>query len=111
MFQIFSKLLEKQESPFTKLTLVEGDLQKVGLGISLNDRETLVNDVEIVYHAAADVRFDENLKDGIETNVRGTREVMLLGQQMVKLNVFIYVSTAYCTPGFNVHETCETFDF
>lgn len=81
------------------------------MGLSLNDRESLVNDVEIVYHAAADVRFDESLKDGIETNVRGTREIMLLSQQMVKLQVFIYVSTAFCTPGFHVRETCKTSNF
>lgn len=87
--------------------LVEGDLQKLDLGLSIEDQTNLVDEVEIVFHAAADVRFDESLKEATEINIRGTREIMLLSQRMVNLNVFIYVSTAFCTPGFDVHESCK----
>lgn len=70
----------------------------------------MTNEVEILFHAAADVRFDESLKEATEINVRGTREIMLLAQQMHELKVFVYVSTAFCTPGFYVRENCkETF--
>jgi alcohol-forming fatty acyl-CoA reductase len=99
--------LKQNENPFTKLCLIKGDMQKIDLGISLDNQASLINDVEIVFHAAADVRFDESLKEATEINVRGTREMMLLSQRMMNLNVFIYVSTAYCTPGFNVRESCE----
>jgi hypothetical protein len=34
---------------------------------------------------------------------------MLLCQKMLHLSVFIYVSTAFCTPGFDVRESCEIF--
>jgi alcohol-forming fatty acyl-CoA reductase len=102
------KLLKQGGNPFSKLTLVAGDLQKHNLGISPEDQRNLINDVEIVFHAAADVRFDESLREATEINIRGTREIMLLSQRMLNLNVFIYVSTAYCTPGFKVQEKCET---
>lgn len=103
------KLLKQQEQPFSKLVLIAGDLQKLELGISLEEQKNLINDVEIVFHAAADVRFDESLKEATEINIRGTREIMLLSQRMVNLNVFVYVSTAFCTPSFNVRESCEAF--
>jgi thioester reductase-like protein len=102
--------LKQQEQPFSKLVLVTGDMQQLDLGISPEDQTNLINDVEIVFHAAADVRFDESLKEATEINIRGTREMMLLSQRMVNLNVFIYVSTAFCTPGFDVRESCELFD-
>lgn len=77
------------------------------MGLSIDDQTNLVNEVEIVFHAAADVRFDESLKEATEINIRGTRDIMLLSQRMVNLNVFIYVSTAFCTPGFDVRESCK----
>lgn len=45
--------------------------------------------------AAADVRFDESLKESIETNVRGTRDIITLTHQIKNLIVFIYMSTAF----------------
>jgi fatty acyl-CoA reductase len=103
------KVLKQEGNPFSKLTLVPGDMQKLDLGVSPEDQRNLINDVEIVFHAAADVRFDESLKEATEINIRGTREIMLLSQRIVNLEVLIYVSTAFCTPGFNVRENCETF--
>lgn len=87
--------------------MVRGDLQELELGIGPEDQSRLLEEVEIVFHAAADVRFDESLREATEINVRGTREIMLLSQRMRHLNVFIYVSTFFCTPGFNVRESCE----
>lgn len=103
------KVLKQEGNPFSKLVLVPGDLQKLNLGISSEDKNNLINDVEIVFHAAADVRFDESLKEATEINIRGTREIMLLSQQITNLNVLIYVSTAFCTPTFNVRESCKAF--
>jgi hypothetical protein len=41
------------------------------LGISDDDEQKLINETEILYHVAADVRFDENLTDAILANARG----------------------------------------
>lgn len=105
--KVFENLLSLYEEPFAKLTLVEGDMQVVGLKISSENREKIINEVELVFHAAADVRFDESLREVTEINVRGTREVMLLSQQIQNLSVLVYVSTAFCTPGFYVKEKCK----
>jgi fatty acyl-CoA reductase len=42
----------------------------------------LTENVSIVFHVAATVRFDDPIHDAIIKNVRGTREVVQLAKQM-----------------------------
>ncbi|CAH1098716.1 unnamed protein product [Psylliodes chrysocephalus] len=65
------------------------------LGISESDRAFLVKTVSIVFHVAASVRFDDFLQKAIITNVRSTTEIIDLVEQLNKVDVFVYVSTAY----------------
>ncbi len=46
----------------SKLIGVIGDLTEPDLGISDDDRNKLIKNVNIVFHSAATVRFDEPLK-------------------------------------------------
>lgn len=79
-------------------------MQKLRLGICDEDYSLLLREVEIVFHAAADVRFDENFRETIETNVRGTREIMHLSEKMSRLEVFVYISTCFVALEFDVKE-------
>ena len=45
-----------------KLVMIEGDLLLPNLGISESDRKLMIDNVSIVFHSAATVRFDEPLK-------------------------------------------------
>lgn len=51
--------------------------------------------MNIVFHAAATVRFDEKLKKAAAINVRATRDLSLIAQQMKQLKSFVQVSTTY----------------
>lgn len=44
------------------LVPISGDVTVQGLGISDNDREKLINEVNIIIHSAATVKFDEELR-------------------------------------------------
>jgi fatty acyl-CoA reductase len=46
----------------SKLVAIQGDLAEPDMGISSEDKEILVKNVNIVFHSAATVRFDEPLK-------------------------------------------------
>lgn len=46
----------------SKIVPVKGDIAEENLGMSDEDWEMLQEDVEIVFHSAATVRFDEDLK-------------------------------------------------
>lgn len=78
-----------------KLFAISGDCKLADLGLSLTDRQLLKENVHIIFHAAATVRFDEKLKLALAINVHGTRDVLNLAKEMLNLKVIIHVSTAY----------------
>lgn len=78
-----------------RICLIEGDLGQLNLGLSDNQRQELIDNVDIVIHAAADVRFDKTLQQLCLSNVRGTREIIALVKEMKNLSIFAYISTAY----------------
>ena len=72
---------------FKKLIAIEGDVTLPGFGISSDDMQLLIDNVSIVFHSAATVRFDEDLKKAIEMNVEGPRRMLHICKQMKKLQV------------------------
>lgn len=62
------------------------------------------NQVNIIFHMAATVRFDEKLEKATAINVRATKDVSLLAQKMTRLKSFIHVSTAFSNCVHNVIE-------
>ena len=51
----------------------------------------LCEDVSVVFHSAATVRFNESLKSAVAINMLGTRSVIQLCQRMQSLSVRIDV--------------------
>ncbi|XP_063698101.1 fatty acyl-CoA reductase wat-like [Culicoides brevitarsis] len=92
---IYVRLLKKRDYYMKKITVVEGNLVHPTLGIDPLVKFRILQDTEIVIHAAADVRFDETLKEAVETNVRGAREMLKLAEKMSRLLCFMYMSTAF----------------
>lgn len=78
------------------VTVVNGDVSLPGLGLSPEDRKLLCDNINIVYHAAATVRFDELLKKAVILNTRGTKLMLELANEIKHLKLFAYISTAYC---------------
>ncbi|RLU25754.1 hypothetical protein DMN91_001912 [Ooceraea biroi] len=78
------------------VTIVSGDVLLPGLGLSVEDRKMLCDNVDIVYHGAATVRFDELLKRAVLLNTRGTKQMLELAKEMKHLLLFTHISTAYC---------------
>jgi len=72
---------------FDKLVPISGDISEKGLGLSVADRQMLVERVTIIIHAAASVRFNNSLKYAIFTNIRATRDICILAQSMKNLMV------------------------
>lgn len=63
-----------------------------------------MQNVSIVIHASASVRFDDPLKDAILTNVRSTYEMIQLCLTLKNLDAFVHISTAFCNADFKVIE-------
>lgn len=92
---LFSKLRNVDPNFFSRIRIVEGDISKINLGISVTDRMELTENVQLVIHGAADVRFDTPLTSICLTNIRGTREMLTLAGEMNQLIAFAYMSTAF----------------
>jgi fatty acyl-CoA reductase len=88
---LFKRLEEAPNGskPRNKVFAIQGDISMPELGISEQDIQTLINEVSIVFHSAATVKFDEALKTSIEFNVLGTRRVIQLCHKLKELKVRI----------------------
>ncbi|KAJ9578555.1 hypothetical protein L9F63_005284, partial [Diploptera punctata] len=84
---LFFKVKEKMDSAtFSRKVIgIAGDVAEPNLGLSEESRKLLVDRVNIVYHAAATIRFDEPLKRAVLLNTRGTKLMLELAKQMKKL--------------------------
>lgn len=71
----------------SKLTVVEGDISAPGLGLSAADERLLLDNVTMVFHSAADVKFIEPLRTAISSNVSSSRNMLALARRITKLKV------------------------
>lgn len=70
-----------------KLVVVSGDIVEPELGISKEDQKLLCNNVSVVFHSAATVKFDEAINLSVAMNMMGTRWLIQLCKKMTKLDV------------------------
>ncbi|EFN65513.1 Fatty acyl-CoA reductase 1 [Camponotus floridanus] len=92
---IFDRIRTECPSVLNKIFPVKGDLGMPELGLQLKDKEMLIQRVNIVFHIAATVRFNEPLKIAVNINTRATDRMLDLCRHMTNLISVIYVSTAY----------------
>ena len=75
--------------------MIEGDLQKEGLGLSATDAHKVMTEVDIVFNVAASVNFDDHLHDALWTNYFGVLNLLAIAEQSKSVKTFTHVSTAY----------------
>ncbi|XP_073846478.1 fatty acyl-CoA reductase 2-like [Musca autumnalis] len=100
---VFERVRRERPNVFEKVVPIFGDCQHLGLAISQEDLERLKN-VSIIFHEAAFVRFDNDLRSSILMNTRGTFELVKIAQTLKQLVAFVHCSTAYIYPRGNVIE-------
>lgn len=93
--RLFKRLKHEVPKYHHKVSGVAGDCSLPGLGLSVSSREKLINEVNIIFHGAATVRFDEHIRVAVNINVQGTRELLNIARKITNLKVMAHVSTAY----------------
>lgn len=93
--QLYDRVRKLDPDFMQKLIGVVGDCELPGLGLSNEDRQLLIDNVSIIFHAAATVNFDERLSLSLKINVMGTQGVVDVCRRVKKLDAFVHVSTAY----------------
>lgn len=61
-FQLFERLQEEQPGFAEKIIAVNSDLTQPEMDLSKEDHNTLAENINIVFHCAATIRFNEPLK-------------------------------------------------
>ncbi|XP_076588915.1 fatty acyl-CoA reductase 1 isoform X2 [Chaetodon auriga] len=93
--KLFERLQEEQPDFAEKIIAVNSDLTQPELDLSKEDQSILAENVNIIFHCAATVRFTEPLKDAMQLNVLATQKMMTLAHKVENLQIFVHVSTAY----------------
>lgn len=85
--QAFASLKETNPRVFDKVVPIRGDISMSDLGICESDLDLLSNSVSVVFHLAARVKLDENLKAAFESNVKGPQKIVGLCRRLKHLKV------------------------
>lgn len=86
---MFDWLRQNQPDVFEKLIPISGDVSLSDLGISLSEMQELIENVSVVFHSAARVKFDDDLRSAIDSNMKGPKRVAIFCRQFKDLKVKI----------------------
>ncbi|CAG9576981.1 unnamed protein product [Danaus chrysippus] len=92
---VYESLRSQQPDFASKLIPVEGNVIDLNLGIDEESRQKIIEEVNIIFHGAATINFEETIKVATLTNLRGTREILNLAKSCKQLKSLVHVSTAY----------------
>ena len=92
--KIFDHLKESNPERLSAVEVVTGDITKEDFGLSQSDIQRLVDEVEVVFHSAATIRFDEKLTEAVKLNVGAVYHLIQLCKMMKKLQVLFNLFTS-----------------
>lgn len=100
---IFGRLKLEKPDALEKLVAIPGDISLPLLGISKKSFKAMEN-VSLVIHSAATVRFDEPIRVAINLNVSATYETIKVASKFKNLELFVHISTFYSNPSLRFVE-------
>lgn len=79
----FRELREKYPERLKKLVVVPGEITEDGLALTASDKERIMKEISVVFHTAANVKFDLPLKTAIITNTKSTMNILALAKEVI----------------------------
>ena len=92
---LFHSLMESDVQAAEKVIPVAGDISEENLGMTEEDWIRVSDDVNIIIHNAASVRFNQPLRVAMQMNCVAVRKVIQLARNTRNLSMLCYISTAY----------------
>ncbi|XP_017839779.1 putative fatty acyl-CoA reductase CG5065 isoform X1 [Drosophila busckii] len=93
---IFQRIKDERPHMLKKVTIYQGDVTYDLLGLSGDSLKHVVDSTNIVFHMAATLKLEGNLRDAIDMNLLGTQRTLNVAKQMKQLEAFVHLSTAFC---------------
>lgn len=106
---MFQRLRKTYPDSIKKIVPLYGDIVSDNLGLTVTSKARLHAEVSVVFHCAATLKLEANLKDSIDQNTGGTLRVLNLCKEMKQLEAFVHLSTAFCC--CDVHDLQEKVFF
>lgn len=72
-----------------KVEAISANMEAPDLALDEIDRKKITEQVEMIYHCAATIRFDEKLQKAVFLNTRGTKLMLELAKECKKLIVSV----------------------
>ena len=85
---VFNSLRESHPENLSKFVAIPGDTTADDIGLSPSNKELLIKEVSVIFHMAANVKFDLPLKTAVTLNTRGTFNVLQLAKQVTNKCIF-----------------------
>lgn len=99
MAEVYAQLYEEVPARFVdRVTAFAGDISTGGLGLSVEDRNEILQRATGVVHCAASIAFDLPMPAAMNTNAAGTARILSLALELAelgRLRRIVHVSTAY----------------
>ena len=77
------------------MVLISGDVGQDELALSAEDRNTLIDQVSIVFHSAAILKMNSDMRTAVNINTVGTLRMLEMAKQMKKLEVSRFIIYLY----------------
>jgi fatty acyl-CoA reductase len=107
---LFDRIRNENLSVLEKIIPVFGDVSETNLGLNEEQMKELIQETNVIFHIAANLKMKGDLKDAIKMNVTGTNYIIEMAKQMSGLVSFVHVSTAFCNIDQEVAEE-KVYDF
>ncbi|CAK1546402.1 unnamed protein product [Leptosia nina] len=101
--QVFDIIRQNDPTQLDKLNFIPGDVSEPNFGI-LPEYLLKLQEVSIVFHSAATLKFDEELQKAVEQNVLSVIRLMDICDTLPNMEALIHVSTAYSNPELSTVE-------
>lgn len=84
----------------SKVVPVVGELTAENFAFDDDVLQEIRQNVQVIFHSAATIKFNTALKYAIEINVVGTQRTMELAKSLRQLSAYVYLSTAFCNSNY-----------
>lgn len=88
------------EETLNKVVPVIGVMDAENMGFDEKTLKELRENVNVIFHVAATIKFNTHLRVAIRTNLTGTLRCIEFGKSLNSLAAFVHLSTAFCNSNY-----------
>lgn len=93
--EVFNRAKKEVPGCAAKVLAIQGDITEDKLGIGDDDAQTLRDNVTVIIHIAATIKFTEKIQLAAKMNMVAVQNMIALAQSLKRCDALVHTSTAY----------------